>query len=59
MRKQTDLEGVKAVAKMLLMTKINNTQFSPAIVQHPYTSSGYVLLYDSGEIRMADITKKQ
>lgn len=57
MRVQTDLNGVKTTAKMLLMTKINKIRFSPAIVQHPFTSSGFVLLPENGETRMADITK--
>lgn len=42
MRKETDLDGVKAIAKALLMTAINETPYSPMIVQHPFTSTGLI-----------------
>lgn len=44
MRKETDLYGVKAIAKSLLMTAVNQTPYSPMLVQHPFTSSGLVAL---------------
>lgn len=44
MRKETDLDGVKAIAKALLMTAVNETPYSPMIVQHPFTSTGLVAL---------------
>ena len=40
MREQTNLNGVKAVAKSLLMIDLHLTDYSPVIVQHPFTSSG-------------------
>lgn len=42
MRKETDLGGVKAIAKALLMTAVNETPYSPMIVQHPFTSTGLI-----------------
>ena len=48
MKKETDLAGVKSVAKMLLMTDVHETEFSPVVVQHPFTSSGIVVLPEKG-----------
>lgn len=59
MKAQTDLAGVKVMAKMLLMTEIHESEFSPAIVQHPFTSTGLVLLSEHGGIHFADITKSR
>lgn len=42
MRKETDLDGVKAIAKALLMTAVNQTPYSPMIVQHPFTFTGLI-----------------
>ena len=44
MRKETDLGGVKAIAKTLLMTAVNQTPYSPMLVQHQFTSTGLVAL---------------
>ena len=44
MKKETDLGGVKAIAKTLLMTAVNQTPYSPMLVQHPFTSTGLVAL---------------
>ena len=44
MKKETDLGGVKAIAKTLLMTAVNQTPYSPILVQHPFTSTGLVAL---------------
>lgn len=44
MIKETDLDGLKAISKTLLMTEIHKTRFSPMIVQHPFTSSGIVAI---------------
>ena len=48
MKKGTDLVGVKSVAKMLFMTDVHETEFSPVVVQHPFTSSGIVVLPEKG-----------
>lgn len=42
--KQTDLDGVKKVAKMFLAMNPIKTEMSPAIVKHPFTNSGYALV---------------
>ena len=42
MKKETDLGGVKAIAKTLLMTAVNQTPYSPMLVQHPFTSTGLI-----------------
>ena len=44
MKKESDLDGVKSIAKALLMTDICTTPYSPIIVQHPFTSSGFVMI---------------
>lgn len=44
MKKESDLGGVKAIAKTLLMTAVNQTPYSPMLVQHSLTSSGLVAL---------------
>lgn len=41
-RKETDLNGVKEVAKALLRTDIQKTDHSPIIVQHPFTNTGFI-----------------
>ena len=40
MREKTDLEKVKSIARMLLLTPVHKTPYSPVVVQHPFTSSG-------------------
>ena len=42
--KQTNLDGVKEVAKIFLAMKPIRTEMSPAIVKHPFTDSGYALV---------------
>lgn len=39
--KETDLRGVKEIAKIFLAMKPMTTEMSPAIVQHPFTNTGY------------------
>ena len=58
-QEETNLGGVKAVAKSLLMTDIHKTKYSPAVIQHPFASSGMVLLRINGEFQFVDITKDQ
>ena len=53
---RTNLDQVKAVAHALLYTDVAKTSFSPAIVQHPFTSSGIVAIKQGGQIQMLDIT---
>ncbi len=58
MRKETDLEGVKSTARMLLMTEVHKTPYSPVVVQHPFTSTGVVALPTEGTepMELLDIT---
>ncbi len=58
MRKETDLEGVKSTARMLLMTEVHKTPYSPMVVQHPFTSTGVVALPTEGTepMELLDIT---
>jgi len=49
MRQGTDLEQVKATAKMFLMMDIQETKFAPVVVKHPFTDSGIVLMPDSAK----------
>lgn len=55
MRYKTDLDAVKHVAVSLLCTQINETKFSPMVVQHPFTSSAFVAIKSKGEMEMLNI----
>lgn len=57
MRNETDLNRVKWVAKQLVMIDPHLTEFSPVLVQHPFTSSGMVAISSDEGIRHVDITK--
>ena len=59
MRDITDLDKVKFVAKQLVMVDLHLTDLSPLAVQHPFTATGLVPLYDQGKINVVDITKSQ
>ena len=55
MRETTDMTKVKSIARMLLWTDVHKTEYSPIIVQHPFTSSGFVFI--PGDEFPIDITK--
>lgn len=58
--KETDLDKVKTMAKILLEIEIGETEMLPAIVQHPFTNSGfYPCRSDDGSFRIIDITTPQ
>ncbi len=57
MLKETNLDGVKSIAKQLVMVRLHLTEFSPVVVQHPFTSSGMVATPSDEGIRLMDITK--
>ncbi len=44
MKEQTNMEGVKEIARTLLYMPIRKTPLSPIIVQHPFTSTGFTIL---------------
>ena len=54
--KETNLDGVKAMARTLLFTDIHKTSLSPIVVQHPFTSSGFNMVMINGEPKCVDIT---
>lgn len=57
MRKETNMAGVRSVAKALLSLDIHLTDYSPVVVQHPFTSSGMVATPTENGITLVDITK--
>ena len=57
MRNETDLNRVKWVAKQLVMIEPHLTEFSPVVVQHPFTSSGMIAIPSDEGIKHVDITK--
>lgn len=58
MKDKTDLPKVKATARSLLLTDIHETEFSPVIVSHPFTDSGFVAAPSvDGEIGLLNITE--
>lgn len=59
MRKQTNLDGVKSVAKAMVMLDIHLTDYSPVVVQHPFTSSGVVAAPTENGITLVDITESE
>lgn len=57
MKKITDLNSLKAMARMFAMLEVHETEFSPIVVKHPFTDSGIVAYRNgSGDIVQADIT---
>ena len=55
-KKETNLDGVKAMARTLLYTDINKTAYSPIVVQHPFTNTGFAMVMRNGEPQCIDIT---
>lgn len=59
MRYKTDMEAIKGVALSLLYTTIHETEFSPIIVQHPFTSSGCVVIRENDQTVMLNILESE
>ena len=59
MREKTDLEKVKSIARMLLLTPVHRTPYSPVVVQHPFTSSGIATAKKDGVLQIIDITESE
>ena len=57
MLNETNLNHVKTVADALLLTDINETEFSPMVVQHPFTSSGIAAVQRNGGLITLNITQ--
>ena len=53
----TELESVKREARMLLYTDIHLTEFSPVVVQHPFTPSGFVGFKEDGSVRILEVSE--
>jgi hypothetical protein len=51
MLRETNLDGVKSIARMLLMTPVHKTPYSPAVVQHPFTSCGIAVARKDGWVQ--------
>lgn len=59
MKTTTDMNEIKKLAKLFLMLDIQETEFSPLVVKHPFTDSGMVAYpNEDGGIAMGDITKE-
>lgn len=58
-QKATDMAGVKVVAQMLLFQDISETQFSPAVVQHPFTMSGIAACNTENGIQMLNLCESE
>ena len=54
---QTDLLAVKIIAKELLLTEIHLTEFSPSIVQHPFTATGYIAERNDNGIKITNLVE--
>lgn len=54
---KTDLDAVKHVAVSLLYTHINESKVSPMVVQHPFTSSGFVETVNCKPLIMLSVMK--
>ncbi len=54
---QTDLNQIKHQARVFLSLDPKLTEFSPVVVKHPFTDSGFVMVNSGDGHRPADITK--
>lgn len=59
MIEKTNLEEVKSVARMLLLTPVHKTPYSPVVVQHPFTSCGIATAKKDGILQIIDITESE
>lgn len=60
MRKNTDLNQVKALAKTFLMLDIEQTGASPLVVHHPFTDSVITVLQESdGELNPVNLLEDE
>ena len=56
---RTHLESVKSEARMLLYTDIHLTEFSPVVVQHPFTTSGFIGITEDGNVRILEVSENE
>lgn len=57
MMKQTNLNQIKHQARVFLSLDPQLTEFSPVVVKHPFTDSGFVMVNSGDGYRPVDITK--
>lgn len=55
----TQLDSIKSEARMLLYIDIHLTEFSPVVVQHPFTTSGFVGIKEDGSVRILDVAENE
>ena len=59
-RQETDLQGLKLLAKVFLSFEPVKTKFSPMIIKHPFTDSGFVgIKTDDGGYGVANLMENQ
>jgi len=56
---ETNMELVKDTARTLLYVDIHLTEFSPLIIQHPFSTSGHVGIKEDGELRLLNIAENE
>lgn len=57
---QSDLDEIKRLSKCFLYLEPEETQFSPMLVHHPFTSCGFVgLRDDAGDVQIGNILEKE
>ena len=57
---ETDLTQIRGLSKCFLYLEPEETQFSPMLVHHPFTSSGFVgLREDAGDVQIGNILEKE
>ena len=57
---ETDLTQIRGLSKCFLYLEPEETQFSPMLVHHPFTSSGFVgLRDDEGDVQIGNILEKE
>lgn len=61
MKRETDIEQVRLIARMLLMKDVHETKYSPNVIQHPIISYGVVILpgKNAKDFRAIDITQNR
>lgn len=60
MKNETNLDKVKSVAKLFLHLDIDETQYSPAIVKHPFTDCGITAIKDeTGEYQTINLLEEK
>lgn len=58
MKTATDLREIKKLARMFVMLDIQNTEYSPLIVKHPFTDSGMVAYRTRTEVLPKQISHR-